>query len=167
MKSPPERLLFKMNVTDVGSGGPASEGLMRPSPHRLQILEQRAAQMRGAPTSSEARLFEALRGGRLGVSFRRQVPLVGRFIADFYAPTLKLVVEVDGGYHEARRCADARRDRALERAGSTCCGSTATRSCEICTLPSGACARRSRGFAAVGDARPGTMLSPIRTECSQ
>ena len=28
-----------------------------------------------------------------------------------------LVVEVDGGYHTQRRCADARRDRALERLG--------------------------------------------------
>jgi very-short-patch-repair endonuclease len=90
---------------------------MRQSPHRFQVLEQRAAQMRGAPTSSEARLFEALRGGKLGVSFRRQVPLAGRFIADFYAPVLKLIVEVDGGYHEARRNADARRDRALAKLG--------------------------------------------------
>jgi very-short-patch-repair endonuclease len=94
-----------------------SEGLMRPSSQRLQLLEQRAAQMRSAPTSSEARLFEALRGGKLGVSFRRQVPLGGRYIADLYAPMLKLVVEVDGGYHAAREYADARRDRALVKLG--------------------------------------------------
>jgi very-short-patch-repair endonuclease len=73
--------------------------------------------MRFAPTSSEARLFEALRGGRLGVAFRRQVPLLGRFIADLLAPKLRLVVEIDGGYHARRQAADARRDRALERAG--------------------------------------------------
>jgi cyclase len=73
--------------------------------------------MRHAPTSSEARLFEAVRGGKLGVRFRRQVPLGGRFIADLYAPEVKLIFEVDGGCHEERRDADERRDRALARLG--------------------------------------------------
>jgi very-short-patch-repair endonuclease len=68
-------------------------------------------------TTSEARLFEALRAGKLGVSFRRQVPVLGRFIADFLAPEVRLVVEVDGVYHARRVSADARRDRALARAG--------------------------------------------------
>jgi very-short-patch-repair endonuclease len=62
-------------------------------------------------------LFEAVRGGRLGVSFRRQVPLLGRFIADLFAAEVGLVVEVDGGYHAQRQRADARRVRALPRAG--------------------------------------------------
>jgi very-short-patch-repair endonuclease len=73
--------------------------------------------MRRTPTPSEARLFEALRGGKLGVAFRRQVPLLGRFIADLFAPQVRLVVEVDGGSHLRRASADARRDRALARAG--------------------------------------------------
>jgi very-short-patch-repair endonuclease len=81
------------------------------------VLLERAAQMRHAPTASEAQLFEALRGGALGVTFRRQVPLLGRYIADLLAPELRLVVEVDGGYHVQRGRADARRDRALARAG--------------------------------------------------
>ena len=90
---------------------------MRPSSQRLQLLEQRAAQMRAAPTTAEARLFEALRNGAVGVPFRRQVPLGGRFIADLYAPAIKLVVEVDGEYHNAREHADAKRDRALVKLG--------------------------------------------------
>jgi very-short-patch-repair endonuclease len=73
--------------------------------------------MRHEPTASEAKFFEAIRGGKLGVSFRRQVPLAGRFIADFYAAEVRLVVEVDGGYHARRSDADARRDRALARLG--------------------------------------------------
>jgi very-short-patch-repair endonuclease len=73
--------------------------------------------MRATPTSSEAALFDAVRGGRLGVAVRRQVPLLGRFIADLYVPAVRLVIEVDGGYHSERREHDARRDRALERAG--------------------------------------------------
>jgi very-short-patch-repair endonuclease len=52
------------------------------NPHRSRELDQRARAMRQAPTSSEAMLFQAVRGGRLGVSVRRQVPLLGRFIAD-------------------------------------------------------------------------------------
>jgi crossover junction endodeoxyribonuclease RuvC len=51
------------------------------------------------------------------VQFRRQVPLLGRYIVDFYASSVRLVVEVDGGYHADRARADARRDRALECAG--------------------------------------------------
>jgi very-short-patch-repair endonuclease len=79
-------------------------------------LEVRAREMRLCPTLSEARLWQVLRGSRLGVSFRRQA-VIGGYIVDFLAPRVGLVVEVDGGYH-CRRCrADARRDRCLERAG--------------------------------------------------
>lgn len=52
----------------------------------------------------------------MGVVFRRQVPLLGRFIADFLAPAERLIVEVDGAYHAERARADARRDAALARA---------------------------------------------------
>jgi very-short-patch-repair endonuclease len=43
--------------------------------------------------------------------------VLGRFIADFYAPAPRLVVEVDGVCHARRVSVDVRRDRALERAG--------------------------------------------------
>ncbi|MEI9952300.1 MAG: endonuclease domain-containing protein [Pseudomonadota bacterium] len=79
-------------------------------------LALHAHTMRQAPTDSEARLWRALRSSQLGVAFRRQVPLLG-FIADFYAPSARLIVEVDCGYHARRVTADARRDRKLERAG--------------------------------------------------
>jgi very-short-patch-repair endonuclease len=72
--------------------------------------------MRGAPTSSENALWRMLRAQQLGVRFRRQVPL-GRYIADFVAPSARLAVEVDGGYHNGRAHLDARRDRALSRLG--------------------------------------------------
>ena len=81
------------------------------------VLAQRAALMRAASTPSEAALWAALRTGECGAAFRRQVPLVGRFIADFLAPSAGVVIEVDGAAHEHRRAADARRDLALRRAG--------------------------------------------------
>ena len=80
-------------------------------------LQLYAAQSRAAPTESEARLWSALSGGKLGVSFRRQVVLGNRFIVDFVAPQVRLVVEVDGSYHAQRAAADARRDSKLGRLG--------------------------------------------------
>jgi very-short-patch-repair endonuclease len=90
---------------------------MRSTSFRTSQLDQRATQMRHAPTTSEARLFELVRGGQLGVTFRRQVPVLGRYIVDLLAPQIRLVVEIDGDYHTERARADARRDRALARAG--------------------------------------------------
>ena len=85
---------------------------------RVAQLDERARSMRKGPTSSEARLFEALRGAALGVSFRWQVPLLGRFIADMLAPEVRLLVEVDG-LHHTRRQQPTRRDRPLTAAGYT------------------------------------------------
>ncbi|NUO52962.1 MAG: DUF559 domain-containing protein [Polyangiaceae bacterium] len=80
------------------------------------VLAQRAAVMRHAPTSSEHLLWFRLNRRQLGVTFRRQY-VIGRFIADFAAPGARLVVEVDGGYHDERLRLDARRDRELGRLG--------------------------------------------------
>jgi very-short-patch-repair endonuclease len=80
-------------------------------------LGQYAWRNRGCLTESEARLWEVLRGRKLGVQFRRQVVLLDRYIVDFLAPAERLVVEVDGSYHATRRSADKRRDRELRRGG--------------------------------------------------
>jgi leucyl-tRNA synthetase len=61
-------------------------------------------------------LWEELRGRKLGVTFRRQV-VVGEYVVDFLAAKVRLVVEVDGGWHRGRERADARRVRRLEAAG--------------------------------------------------
>lgn len=57
-----------------------------------------------------------LRAGKLGVVVRRQY-VIRPYIADFAVPSARLVVEVHGAYHVARRTADARRDRELGRRG--------------------------------------------------
>jgi very-short-patch-repair endonuclease len=85
--------------------------------HRSAVREERARCMRHAMTKGEALLWSRLRSGQLGVVFRRQVPLGGKEIADFYAATARLIVEVDGGSHVGRAKADARRDGFLERFG--------------------------------------------------
>ena len=70
-------------------------------------------------TAAEAKLWAALRGGRLsGWKFRRQHP-IDRFVADFVCLKAKLVVEVDGATHSnsAALDRDAERTRIIEAAG--------------------------------------------------
>ena len=81
----------------------------------LFTLTEFARQHRKAPTKSEALMWNALRDRRFrGLKFRRQ-HVLHPFIVDFYASALKLVIEIDGGYHAARLAEDAARDAALMR----------------------------------------------------
>jgi leucyl-tRNA synthetase len=73
--------------------------------------------MRLYPHEPERVLWRELAGGKLGVAFRRQVVLGNRYVADFVASAVRLVVEVDGAIHLRQRAADARRDRDLGRLG--------------------------------------------------
>jgi very-short-patch-repair endonuclease len=85
--------------------------------HFAQLIACRARHHRHSLTAPEAKLWSELRARKLGVGFRRQVPMAHRFIADFCAPAVKLIVEVDGPHLERRRRADARRDDKLRRLG--------------------------------------------------
>lgn len=49
-------------------------------------------------TEPEIKLWQYLRNEQLGVKFRRQHG-IGEYIADFYCPKLKLVIEIDGESH--------------------------------------------------------------------
>jgi imidazole glycerol-phosphate synthase subunit HisF len=96
-------------------------GLMR-NPSRQQVtfqavLTQRAQFLRHNLTENERILWQQLSGKQLGVAFKRQVPIGGKYIADFVAPGAMLIVEVDDRSHELRRTADARRDRKLAQLG--------------------------------------------------
>lgn len=73
-----------------------------------------AKQLRANPAAGEAALWSRLRASRMGFRFRRQATLRG-WIADFWCPAKRLVVEVDGWSHrnEARRIKDWVRDRRL------------------------------------------------------
>lgn len=65
---------------------------------RALLIEQ-AKEMRKNPTIAEALLWGELKAKKLaGYKFRRQHPL-GSFIVDFYCPSKKLVIEVDGPFH--------------------------------------------------------------------
>jgi very-short-patch-repair endonuclease len=84
--------------------------------HRNITLTARAHYMHQAPSEPERVLWQALRSSQLGLRFRRQVVLHG-FVVDFFAPSARLVVEVDGAHHARQRAADRRRDRALAARG--------------------------------------------------
>jgi very-short-patch-repair endonuclease len=78
-----------------------------------------ARRLRRDMTDAERKLWETVRAGRLpGLSFRRQVP-IGRYIADFFCPEHKLILEVDGGQHAEMAAAgrDAERTAWLEANG--------------------------------------------------
>lgn len=81
-----------------------------------QWKKDRARQLRKSQTRHERKLWAAVRRSGLGSNFNRQRVLRG-YIADFYCPAARLVVEIDGDSHANRRAYDARRDEILGRLG--------------------------------------------------
>jgi adenine-specific DNA-methyltransferase len=79
-------------------------------------LVERAREFRKESTSSEAALWKVLRGGRVGVRFRRQQP-IGPFVVDFFCPSHRLIVEVDGPVHDEKPDQDQERQSLLEACG--------------------------------------------------
>ena len=69
------------------------------APDRYELLKDFARFNRREMTESETVLWNALRKLNAGVRFRRQHP-IGDYIADFICLPAKLVIEVDGGYHQ-------------------------------------------------------------------
>jgi len=70
-------------------------------------------------TEGEQKLWRILRYRQLGtLRFRRQQP-IGPYIVDFFCPSARLVVEVDGAPHtdDAQMRRDAARTRWLEAHG--------------------------------------------------
>ena len=82
-------------------------------------VEQAAKRLRQNLTPAEAKLWEAIRSKRLeGLRFRCQHP-VGNFILDFYCPSRKLAIEVDGRIHDSQVEYDAERTSKLAEYGYT------------------------------------------------
>ncbi len=62
-------------------------------------------------TLAERKLWSHIRGNKLGVKFRRQVPF-GSYITDFYCHKAQIAVELDGDQHSTPvgLAADRKRD---------------------------------------------------------
>ena len=87
--------------------------------HYQPRLKSFSRQLRKKQTREESMLWYTLRRKQiLGVQFFRQRP-IGHYIVDFYAPSVRLVIEVDGIQHydlDNQRY-DAERDKYLKHLG--------------------------------------------------
>jgi leucyl-tRNA synthetase len=85
-----------------GEGEQAQDSALRASVPKYKVLSakqfENARLLRKASTEAENVLWQHLRNSQLGVKFRRQHP-IDSFIADFVSLQDKLIVEIDGGYH--------------------------------------------------------------------
>jgi|SRR6056297_232820 len=78
---------------------------------------EHARLLRQNATTAESLLWNALRARRLcGLKFRRQHP-IGGFFVDFACVEHRLVVEVDGEYHDDQIVADRQRENFLRARG--------------------------------------------------
>jgi very-short-patch-repair endonuclease len=73
-----------------------------------EIKRDMANNMIASPTHAERKLRDALKAKN--VNFRTQEIMLG-YIADFYFPERRMIVEVDGGIHAITKERDAIRDR--------------------------------------------------------
>ena len=87
--------------------------------HNRRYLKSYRKALRNNSTSAEATLWTILKGKQVGgLKFRRQHS-VGNYILDFYCPTLKLGIELDGEYHVYTEEQDKKRDEFLNSKGIT------------------------------------------------
>jgi very-short-patch-repair endonuclease len=85
--------------------------------YRNSNLKERAQKLRRGATKEENHLwYDFLRG--YPIPFRRQM-VIQNYIVDFYCPTLKLVIELDGSQHyeEDTMEYDSQRTAILEALG--------------------------------------------------
>ena len=68
-----------------------------------------ARRLRKRLSLPEMLLWRLLRLNRRELRFRRQ-HAIGPFVADFYCPAAKIVVEIDGAVHDQRQEVDVGRD---------------------------------------------------------
>lgn len=101
-----------MKVVKVGSTKLKGFPVKDVKPVNTEAKIRKAEQMRKNPTRSEERLRGML--ASKGYKFQFQHLLYG-YIADFYFPGRKWIVELDGGWHN--RDKDAERDRRLLEKG--------------------------------------------------
>jgi len=75
-----------------------------------------ARRLRRQLSLPEVLLWRLLRLSRRELRFRRQ-HAIGPFVADFYCPAAKMVIEIDGSAHDWRQDADDGRDAYMTSLG--------------------------------------------------
>ncbi len=64
-----------------------------------QAMTRVARELRQEQTPAEVRIWSLVRNGGCGHRFLRQA-LAGQYVMDFYCPSVRLVIEVDGSIHD-------------------------------------------------------------------
>ena len=77
-----------------------------------------ARRLRRQLSLPEMLLWRLLRLNRRELRFRKQHAM-GPFVADFYCPAAKMVIEIDGAVHDVSQEADGRRDAYMSSLGLT------------------------------------------------
>lgn len=104
---------FKILPPTPSKGGGAAPRYMTGESQNAKNLLFHAKEMRKEPTSAEAKLWDAIRNKKLENKFRRQ-HLIGNYIVDFVCLESRLVVEVDGEYHNTTEQIEVDQERTLE-----------------------------------------------------
>ena len=83
------------NNSPSGDGGEEGNMYYGANPMLFTLAQELRAKM----TAAEKILWERIKINDWHLKFRRQHP-ISNYIADFYCHKIKLVIELDGGYHE-------------------------------------------------------------------
>ena len=76
--------------------------------------KEKRRKLRNNPTYSEKVIWQSLRKKQIhGVRFLRQYS-VNYFVLDFYAPKIKLAIEIDGSSHIGKEAYDEARQKYIE-----------------------------------------------------
>jgi very-short-patch-repair endonuclease len=89
--------------------------------HNRNYLKPIRKSLRNNATSAEATLWNILKTRQVGgYKFRRQHS-IGKYVVDFYCPTLQLVIELDGEPHAnlVNIALDSERDEFINQYGIT------------------------------------------------
>jgi len=81
--------------------------------HNVPKLKTRRQKLRNSVTEAEALLWQRLKNSKLGFKFRRQHS-VSFYVLDFYCPSKKLAIELDGAVHLKRKEYDKYRTEYLK-----------------------------------------------------
>uniref|UniRef100_UPI00286C939B class I tRNA ligase family protein n=1 Tax=Flavobacterium sp. TaxID=239 RepID=UPI00286C939B len=104
---------FKILSPTLSKGEGEFAGYMTGDYQTASILLGHAKEMRKEPTLEEAMLWDAIRNRKLNDKFRRQ-HLIGKYIVDFVCLEKRLIIEVDGKYHNSNEQIELDEERTLE-----------------------------------------------------
>ncbi len=91
-------LKYRLAPLNPPEGGEKNPSYKTARKSEYELLKKNAKRLRRFSTEAESALWEMVRANNLGDKFRRQ-HIINNIIVDFVCLSKKLVIEVDGGYH--------------------------------------------------------------------